>query len=172
MLNSILQIRQQAQISQQKLILNQQQATFRMNSAYSNLTNIKRLEKDTLSISFKGSMLAHTTPKLCKNIEKCCINETYFFRNIKTLDFVKKYILKTFPSGTQVADFACSTGEEAYSLATMLMKHNKDKKYSITGYDIISEVVNMAKKGLLRYCYRAYEGFLHDESKVILIRIQ
>ncbi len=52
MLNSILQIRQQAQIRQQKLILNQQQATFRMNSAYSNLTNIKKLEKDTLKICF------------------------------------------------------------------------------------------------------------------------
>ena len=166
MLNSILQIRQQAQIRQQKTDSKSTTSNFCMNIAYSNLTNIKKLEKDTLKICFKGNKLTSLSPDLCRNILPFYTHETYFFRDIKTLDFIKKYVLQTFPKGTHIADFACSTGEETYSLATILMKHNKDKIYSITGYDIISEVVNKAKIGLLRNDYRAYEDFLTDESKV------
>ena len=166
MLNSILQIRQQTHIRQQKTASEITTSNIFRNSTSPDLTKIKRLEKDTLNISFKGTDLVSSAPDLCKNIFPYCRHKTYFFRNIKTLDFIKDYALKTFPQGTPVAVFGCSTGEEPYSLATMFMQHNRDKKYPITGYDLISKIINIAKTGLFRNDYKAYEGFLTDGSKV------
>lgn len=82
-----------------------------------------------------------------KNKINYCIHETYFFRNIETLEFVRDYILKNFPKGTNIADFGCSNGEEAYSLGILLNRQNKNKKYKITGYDISERVLELAQSG-------------------------
>ncbi len=82
-----------------------------------------------------------------KNKMDYCIHETYFFRNIETLEFIKDYILKTFPKGTNIADFGCSNGEEAYSLGMLLSRQNKNKKYKITGYDLSQKVLDLAQSG-------------------------
>lgn len=82
-----------------------------------------------------------------KNKMAYCIHETYFFRNIESLEFIRDYILKNFPKGTNIADFGCSNGEEAYSLGMLLSRQNKDQKYKITGYDLSQKVLNLAQSG-------------------------
>lgn len=72
-------------------------------------------------------------------------NYTTFFRDFKTLDFTKNYILKNFPNGTKIAEFGCSTGQKPYSLMILLEEQNKDRKYKCTGYDF-PEVLKISKE--------------------------
>lgn len=76
------------------------------------------------------------------------IHESHFMRNLESLSFTTDYLKENFPNGTHIADFGCSNGEEAYSLATLLHGLNKDGRYKITGFDIIPEVVEDAKIGV------------------------
>ena len=62
-------------------------------------------------------------------------NKTAFMRDFETLEFVRDYLVKTFPNGAKIDEFGCSTGQKPYSLLVMLDDYNKDKKYKITGYD-------------------------------------
>jgi len=91
---------------------------------------------DTLDDSIKEKKLVHTT---------------YLFRDSPTLDYLKDYILKNFPSGTHIADFGCSDGEETYSIATMLAENNNDLRFKITGYDLSENVINKAKQGAYEF---------------------
>ena len=62
-------------------------------------------------------------------------NKTAFMRDFETLEFVRDYVVKTFPNGAKIDEFGCSTGQKPYSLLVLLDDYNKDKKYKITGYD-------------------------------------
>ena len=62
-------------------------------------------------------------------------NKTAFMRDFETLEFVRDYIVKTFPNGAKIDEFGCSTGQKPYSLLVLLDDYNNDKKYKITGYD-------------------------------------
>jgi chemotaxis methyl-accepting protein methylase len=102
------------------------------------------------SIYFKS--WTNSTNTTDSSIEKKrLIHTTYLFRDCPTLDFMTEYILKNFPSGTHIADFGCSNGEETYSIATMLAKNNRNLKYKITGYDLSAEAINEAKKGAYEF---------------------
>jgi len=74
------------------------------------------------------------------------IHETSFFRELKTDDKVKKYILNTYKASPEILVVmgACSTGEEVYSQAIML-DEIKDK-VKIVGFDISNEAVERAKQ--------------------------
>lgn len=103
----------------------------------------------TSSTTFSG-YLAKTTNQKLNNTNKMddCIHESHFMRDLNSLSFSTEYLVKNFPEGTRIADYGCSNGEEAYSLATLLSPHNKDAKYKITGYDIASIVIEDAKLAL------------------------
>lgn len=88
------------------------------------------------------------------------LNQTLFFRNIETLEFAQKYITNNFPNGTHIADFGCSNGEEAYSLMMLLNKQNKDKKYTITGYDLSPKVIELAQSGPFEIINDYNEGYI------------
>ena len=131
------------------------------------------LNKNTNNINFKSFGGVTKNPKHNNNNKLDeCIHESHFMRNLESLDFTAQYITKNFPNGAHIADFGCSNGEETYSLATLLHESNKDKKYKITGYDIIPEVIENAKAGLISVGYRErvkgkieedkYEKFLID----------
>jgi len=91
-----------------------------------------------------------------------CIHESHFMRNAESLEFVSNYVKKEFPNGTHIADFGCSNGEEAYSLGMLLHDSNKNKKYTITGFDLIPGVVKDAKAALFNIGRGSdnYESFL------------
>lgn len=120
-------------------------------------------------LGFKG-YLGYTVindPK--SKTENKVIHETYFFRDSKTLNFVSDYVNKTFPKGTHIAEYGCSNGEEAYSLAMLLNASNNDKRYKITGYDVSEDIVNQAKGGIHHIGgFDAFDHFLDQPETVIM----
>lgn len=93
-----------------------------------------------------------------------CIHETHFFRNLETLTFVRDYLLKHFPNGTHIAGFGCSDGEEEYSLAMLLKEKNADKRYKITGYDIVPRVISKAQQGPFEIKGAQCERLIKDDD--------
>ena len=84
-------------------------------------------------------------------IDSLTTNETYFFREDKHFDFLKKNILSKTSSGNdfKVWSAASSTGEEAYSTAMVLAdKFGFQSNWQIIGTDINQNVLTMARKGL------------------------
>jgi SAM-dependent methyltransferase len=74
---------------------------------------------------------------------------TSFFRDVSTLELISDILqIKSDQSKSKqfkIADYACSTGEEAYSLALILNSQNIN--YAITGYDIAKKALLSAQKG-------------------------
>jgi len=139
--------------------------TNRPNSNHFNETNLffKKPVANNSKIGFDGYNENFVKPNTNENRHPKCITETYFYRNPETMDFTRDYILKHFPEGIHIADFGCSIGKEAYTLAVMLNKHNKAKKYTITGYDLIPSVIETAKKGEFKIYNDPYENFLFSK---------
>lgn len=91
------------------------------------------------------------------SLEAITTNETYFFRDIKPFDFFQKNTLKDIIAATpahetiNILSAACSSGQEAYTLAMILME-NKFKlggrDFKITGIDISSKMVEKARAGI------------------------
>lgn len=76
------------------------------------------------------------------------VNETYFFREIKELEWLVAYIKKSNTS-MKILSIPCSSGEEVYSILLMLSEANVDiNKIKIFGYDINSDAVERAREGL------------------------
>ena len=76
-------------------------------------------------------------------------NETYFFREPKHFDFLQRKIL---PSHSHTKTFrawsaACSSGQEAYSVAMVLANALGDSPWEITASDISTRVLDKARKG-------------------------
>lgn len=94
-------------------------------------------------ISFKNHY-GYTNIKL-NGEDKTVNNYTTFFRDFETLKFVKNYLTKNFPHGTEIAEFGCSLGQKPYSLMILLDKENKDKRYKCTGYDF-AEVIDKIRE--------------------------
>src|SRR5690625_183832 len=66
-------------------------------------------------------------------------NETYFFREPKHFEFLQKQILSSHPDGQRfrIWSAACSSGEEAYSLAMLMSEHAaRGCSWEIVAYDI------------------------------------
>lgn len=125
------------------------------------------LYKSKPQISFCGT---NTVEKLSKDVivgvRKKLIQESAFFRDADTLEFVKDYLLNVLKKNEiNIVDGACSSGYETYTLAMLFDK--ADKKINITGFDIGKQAIADAKKGVftikrLKGQYATlldYEGF-------------
>lgn len=75
------------------------------------------------------------------------IQETAFFREPETLEFIKDYVMKVFKNKSEIniIDGACSCGYETFSLAMLFDK--LAQKVNITGFDIGEQAIEAAKKG-------------------------
>ncbi len=75
------------------------------------------------------------------------IQETAFFRDVSTLEFIKNHVTQTLApnSPLRMANFGCSTGEETYTLA-MLFNSNPNL-FQIIGYDLGEKAIQAAQKG-------------------------
>lgn len=94
------------------------------------------------------------------NAQEECIQQTSFFRNLETLNFTKNYLVQQFPQGTHIAGFGCSNGEEEYSLAMLLKKHNQDKRFQITGVDLVPKSIELAQHGPFKISMDNSEFFI------------
>ena len=102
-------------------------------------------------------------------------NETYFFREPKHFQFLKKEIaggsLRGAPS-LRVWSAAASTGEEAYSIAMLLEDGLPGRSWEVVGSDISARVLERARAGhysmerishfppgyLQRFCLKGYDA--------------
>ena len=97
-------------------------------------------------------------------------NETSFFRNPPQLDAFKLIVQKEYFNGKplngplRIWSAACSTGEEPYTIAIMLLelaeKLKKNIPFMIYGTDISQKVMDSAKKGT----FNTYSVRNMDES--------
>lgn len=113
---------------------------------------------DYLSKTIPGKMMLKAI------IDDVTIGETYFFRNEPQLEVFQEHILpeiiafnkKTGKKKITIWSSGCSTGEEAYTLAILLMEnlgyHLKKENWSIDilGTDINRDSINVAKKGIYK----------------------
>ncbi|MBV9829052.1 MAG: protein-glutamate O-methyltransferase CheR [Alphaproteobacteria bacterium] len=83
------------------------------------------------------------------------INETLWFRDGKPFELLKNVMLPDLvarqPEGISVWSAACSSGQEAYSIAMTLREHpvpGRELNYSILGTDICEMVVERAQAGV------------------------
>ena len=103
------------------------------------------------------SLQARRNPTLERSIaEAMTINETSFFRDSRPFELLRVELLPALIEArrhTRSLRFwsaACSTGQEAYSIAMLLLEHFSllnTWKIAIEGTDISSEVVNRCQAG-------------------------
>lgn len=98
---------------------------------------------------------------------KQCIHRSYFMRDFAILDFSTKYLKQKFTKGGHIADFACSQGQETYSLAMLLDDVNHDKKFSVTGVDLSPIIIRAAESGVFAVEPRANESVLIPSRKAV-----
>jgi chemotaxis protein methyltransferase CheR len=77
-------------------------------------------------------------------------NETYFFREIKHFEFMRTQVLaaRSRPTPFRIWSAASSSGEEAYSMAMVLMDCMQTTPWEILGTDISTRVLDGARRGL------------------------
>jgi chemotaxis protein methyltransferase CheR len=81
-------------------------------------------------------------------IDLLTTNETYFFREPKQFDFLREDILPQWGQrSVRLWSAACSSGEEAYSLAMILAVDGRCQ-WHIEGTDISTRMVARAKEGI------------------------
>ncbi|MCU1719426.1 CheR family methyltransferase [Pseudomonas sp. 5P_3.1_Bac2] len=83
-------------------------------------------------------------------IDLITTHETYFFREPKHFEFLQQRILPAYAQQTdfRVWSAACSTGEEAYTLAMLLHEARSHARWRVLGSDISRPVLGMARRGL------------------------
>ncbi|WP_254566231.1 protein-glutamate O-methyltransferase CheR [Oscillatoria sp. HE19RPO] len=102
-------------------------------------------------------------------IEETVVPETWFFREPESFEFLRRYVLfdwlPTHPEGVlRLLSVPCSTGEEPYSLAIMLLDAGlSPSNFVIDAVDISKKAQEKAKQGLYReHSFRGKPlGFRH-----------
>lgn len=116
-------------------------------------------------------------------IDLLTTNETYFFREPKHFEFIKKHLFSVHPSGRplRIWSAASSSGEEAYTLAMLASEFSKTSQWEIIGTDISTRILEKARCGLYpisaaekipppllkKYCLKGngdYDGFFLIDS--------
>ncbi len=72
-------------------------------------------------------------------------NKTEFFREKQHFDFLSKWV-QEHDGFLNVWSAGCASGEEAYSLAIVLMERNRD--FRVIGTDVSTEVLRRARAGI------------------------
>lgn len=91
-------------------------------------------------------------------------SDTSFYRDMQTLANSAYMLEKTFPNGTDIIDFACSNGEEAISLYSLL--NHKSNKYKIYCYDTSDKAVELGRKGVYTvYSPKSFDYMLLPDYK-------
>lgn len=88
-----------------------------------------------------------------ETLEYITINVTEFFRNPKHWDVLKETVIPSIPPRKRwtIWSAACSTGEEPYTLAMLLMRHYPELSFDILATDLDQKVLEQARTGLYRF---------------------
>ena len=128
---------------------------------------------DIRSFGFKGEMeyllrIKKDSKEFDELVEEVVVPETWFFRNIFPFEALASYLpgLKNKRPGDENAELKilslpCSTGEEPYSIAMVLMEKDLPiGKFSIDALDISQRAIRKAKRGIYgRHSFREeYRG--------------
>lgn len=102
--------------------------------------------RDYLELVLKGEIKEEKQTM----IDLLTTNETYFFREPKHFDFLKDYAVPQREKGEtfRVWSAACSSGEEAYSIAMVLSENIGANGWEVFGSDINNQVVNEAREAI------------------------
>ncbi|MBP2256381.1 CheR family methyltransferase [Virgibacillus alimentarius] len=95
--------------------------------------------------------LDKSKPLLKEFIDRITINVSEFFRNVKSWETLKKDIFPFIIKDNKkisIWSAACSTGEEAYSIAIMMKEYFPHIAYEILATDIDQNVLDKAKQGI------------------------
>ncbi len=120
---------------------------------------MKEARIPTVAEYYQTLMLGNTRDEFQKFVEAITINETYMFRDFPQLQgFAEKIFpahveskLKKKDKTMRVWSAACSTGEEAYTLAIILkemLTGHGDWQINVIATDIDTKVLDIAKKGV------------------------
>jgi chemotaxis protein methyltransferase CheR len=122
------------------------------------LTKILRNHGLTRLDELVWKLRSQKNPMLEREVaEAMTINETSFFRDLRPFDLLRQELLpkiieaRRFHRSLRFWSAACATGQEAYSVAMMLLEHFPmlaGWKFAIEGTDISREVVQRAQAGL------------------------
>lgn len=111
-------------------------------------------------------------------------NETYFFREPQHFMFLRDEVLKLWRGERfRVWSAACSSGEEAYSLAMVLAETLGSRKWDVLGTDLNTHMLDAARKALYplqrlehmdktllaKYCLkgvRSRQGYFRVDEKI------
>ncbi len=83
-------------------------------------------------------------------IDAISTNHTFFFRENEHFDYIKSAILPTKPASMKIWSAACSSGEEAYSIAVTLAEHYgaASAAWGIDCTDISHKILKKASDGI------------------------
>lgn len=90
------------------------------------------------------------SPHWADFISTFTINHTAFFRELHHFEVLAQFA-RTRPKPLHVWSCACSTGEEAYSIAMTLRETTREAGVSILATDIDSQAVHQAEQGIYRH---------------------
>ncbi|RYM05394.1 protein-glutamate O-methyltransferase CheR [Sporolactobacillus sp. THM7-7] len=103
-------------------------------------------------------------------LNRITINVTEFFRNRQRWDVLEGKLIRSFLQKKHVSVWsaACSTGEEAYSLAILLSKHFSPDRFSIVATDVDRTVLQKAAEG--KYVTGALKSVTAQERRQYFLR--
>jgi chemotaxis protein methyltransferase CheR len=105
---------------------------------------------DTFGAYFKLLSSGQHPAEVQMAVDLLTTNETYFFREIKHFEFMRTQVLaaRSRPQPYRVWSAASSSGEEAYSMAMVLMDCMQTTPWEILGTDISTRVLEGARRAL------------------------
>ena len=105
---------------------------------------------DTFGAYFKMIASGQHPEEVQMAVDLLTTNETYFFREIKHFEFMRTQALaaRSRPQPYRVWSAASSSGEEAYSMAMVLMDSMQTTPWEILGTDISTRVLDGARRAL------------------------
>lgn len=106
-------------------------------------------ERQCASFGAYLRLVEHDAAERQLAVDLLTTNETYFFREPKHFDFLQR-LLPQLDSPVRIWSAACSSGEEAYSIAMLLDSQLRGRPWEVLGTDISTRVLEQARAGLYR----------------------
>lgn len=93
------------------------------------------------------------------------INDSWFNRDIKTLELAAEEIHSSFPRGADILIYGCSTGEENISMKML----RPEDMYRIIGYDNSADALRIGKRGVYTLFSNWYDSYLLPSSDFLAV---